>query len=299
MPELPEVEALRLGLKNKIINYKIKEIEVLKPKLIAGYGTKRKASSSKTKLFKESILNKKILSIKRIAKNLILELDDKSVLIIHLKMTGQLVFVDKKKNKTLGGHPIIESYKETLPNKHTAIIFTLDNGILYYNDVRMFGYVLFYKNLEEARKKKHFENLGLDPFQKEFTLDYFREALKKKNKNIKAILLEQSIVTGCGNIYTDEICFASKILPTRIAKSLTNKEIENIYKNLKIILKNAIKEGGSSVSNYLLADGSKGNYTRNHKVYGRAGKKCKVCKNILEKNIIAGRSTVYCKVCQR
>lgn len=299
MPELPEVEAIRLGLNKKILGNKILEIEVLKPKIIAGNGTKRIASKTKTENFKKNLIGRKIKNIQRIAKNLIFELDNNAVFIVHLKMTGQLVFVDKKKNKTLGGHPILESYSEDLPNKHTCVIFTLSSGKLFYNDVRMFGYILYYKNILEARKNNHFKNLGLDPFQKEFTLPYFKKEIKKKNKSLKSVLLDQSVVTGCGNIYADEICFASKVLPSRNTKTLKDAELALLYKNIKKILALAIKHGGSSVNNYLLADGSRGNYARLHKVYGRAGEKCKICKNILQKETLAGRTTVFCKTCQK
>lgn len=299
MPELPEVESLRLGLKNKITKSKILNVEIIKPKLISGNGTLRKIDKKKTEEFKKEITGEKIIDIKRIAKNLIIELSNEKILIVHLKMTGQLVFVDKNKNKILGGHPIIKSFVGDLPNKHTAIIFTLNNGTLFYNDVRMFGYVLYFKNILEAKKKDLFKNIGLDPFDKNFTLEYFKKEIKKVNRNLKATLLDQKIVTGCGNIYTDEVCFASKVLPERNCKSLKDKEVENIYKNIKSILKSAIEHGGSSVSNYLLADGNRGNFARLHKVYGKAGEKCKVCKNILERKIVAGRATVFCKICQK
>lgn len=299
MPELPEVEAIRLGLDRKILGNKIISVKVLKPKIVAGNGTKRIASEIKTEAFKKYLEGKKIKNIKRVAKNLIFELNNKSVLIVHLKMTGQLVFVDKKKNKTLGGHPILESYSNDLPNKYTCIIFELNSGKLFYNDVRMFGYVLYYKNILEAKENNHFKNLGLDPFQKEFTLPYFKKEMLKKNKNLKTVLLEQSVVTGCGNIYADEVCFASKILPYRNTKTLTDKELSLLYKNIKKILALAIKHGGSSVNNYLLIDGSRGNYARLHKVYGKAGEKCKVCKNILQKENLSGRTTVFCKNCQK
>ena len=214
-------------------------------------------------------------------------------------MTGQLVFVDKKKNKTLGGHPIVKSFTDDLPNKHTVIIFNLNNGTLFYNDVRMFGYVLYFKNMGDARNHGLFKNIGFDPFDKNFTLEYFKKEIKKTNRNLKATLLDQKIVTGCGNIYTDEVCFASKVLPERICKSLNEKEIESIYKNIKSILKSAIEHGGSSVSDYLLADGSRGNYAREHKVYGKGGKKCFTCKNTLERKVVSGRATVFCKNCQK
>lgn len=299
MPELPEVESLRLGLNKRIVKSKIKSVQIIKPKLVAGNGTLRKISKKKTEEFIKETTGEKILNIKRIAKNLIIELSNEKILIVHLKMTGQLVFVDKNKKKILGGHPITKSYTDDLPNKHTAIIFNLDNGTLFYNDVRMFGYVLYFKNILEARNHGLFKNIGLDPFDKNFTLEYFKKEIKNTNRNLKATLLDQKIVTGCGNIYTDEVCFASKVLPERICKSLKDKEVESIYNNIKIILKSAIEHGGSSVSDYLLADGSRGNYARLHKVYGKAGEKCFTCKNILERKVVAGRATVFCKNCQK
>ena len=163
----------------------------------------------------------------------------------------------------------------------------------------MFGYILFYKDINEAKVSGHFSKIGLEPFAQDFTLAYFENELKNKNKNIKSVLLDQSIVNGAGNIYSDEICFASKVLPNRICKTLNDKEISSLYKNTKKILDLAIQHGGSSISDYLLADGSRGNYARLHKVYGKGGKKCVICKNILQKEKIAGRTTVFCRYCQK
>jgi len=305
MPELPEVESIKLGLEKVLKNKKILKVTVLNPKLISSKSPKRRASKKKTEEFIKNIQGKKIIAFKRRAKNLILELNntrnEAGLILIHLKMTGQLVFVSHKNQKILGGHPILESYLRDLPNKHTQIIFNLENGNLFYNDVRKFGYMLYYKNLAEVIQNKHFEKLGLEPFEKKFTEKYLREKIKTKNKNLKQVLLEQTIVVGCGNIYTDEICFAAKILPQRICKTLNKLEIKSLFNNLKIIFKKAIQVGGSSVVNHRLVDGSQGNYARQHKVYGQAGQKChtKNCPRILEKITIGGRTTVFCTNCQK
>lgn len=301
MPELPEVESVRLGLKKVLVGQTILKVKVNNEKIVSSNSNIRKPDPKKTAEFKTKIKNKKILDVKRRAKNIIIELDDESIILIHLKMTGQLVYLPNNKNQkpTIGGHPILESYKNDLPNKHTHIVFELENGTLYYNDTRQFGYVLYYKNLESAIDKKHFHKIGLEPFDKKFTLGYFTEKIKLKNKNIKSVLLEQDIVVGCGNIYADEICFASQVLPHRTAKDLSNREVEKIYNNIKDILSLAIKHGGSSISDYLLADGSRGNYARLHKVYGKAGIECQICNNILEKETVGGRTTVYCTQCQK
>jgi len=305
MPELPEVESIRLGLEKVLKNKKILKVQILNPKLVASKSPKRKADKKKTEEFIKNIQNKKIISLKRRAKNLILELNNSKneagIILVHLKMTGQLVFVSSKNQKILGGHPILESYSQDLPNKHTQIIFNLENGNLFYNDVRKFGYMLYYKNLAEIIQNKHFEKLGLEPFEKKFTEKYWREKILTKNKNLKQVLLEQTIVVGCGNIYTDEICFAAKVLPQRICKTLNDREIQALFKNIKIIFQKAIQVGGSSVVNHRLVDGSQGNYARQHKVYGQAGQKChtKNCLNILEKITISGRTTVFCTNCQK
>lgn len=276
MPELPEVESLRIGLEKKILNQKIISVKVLKPKIVSGNGTKRIASKRKVELFIESLKNKKIKQIKRIAKNLIFILDN-GVIVAHLKMTGQFVYVNKDNQKTSGGHFILKSLNGTLPNKYTAIIFTLNKGILYYNDLRMFGYVLYYKNLQSFENEKSFQKLGLEPFDPDFTLKYFEDKLSKSKKTIKGLLLDQSVVTGCGNIYADEICFRAKVLPFRVSNTLNKQESDLLYKSIKKILKSAIKNGGSSINNYRLIDGSKGDYTKYHKVYKRYGKPCLRC----------------------
>lgn len=301
MPELPEVESLRAGLEKVLKSRTIKDVEIRNAKLVSGSGTKRVASKKKSFEFVDNLKDKKILRVMRRAKNIFIELDTKEIILVHLKMTGQLVYehekIGKIKNEIVtGGHPIEESYRQSLPHKHTHIIFTLDSGTLYYNDVRKFGYVLYYKNIDAAIEAKHFSKIGLEPFDPAFTFQYFRDEVKKKNKALKTMLLEQSVVVGCGNIYADEVCFASKVLPSRNCKTLTDAETKLIHKNIIKILQRAIDLGGSSISDYLLADGSRGNFAREHKVYGRAGEKCVVCKNILEKSTIAGRTTVFCPI---
>ena len=307
MPELPEVEALRRSLLPFVVGSVIKNVRVLNQKIIAGKGTKRRGTLDNTVLFIESLVGKKIIDIKRRAKNLIIILDDKSILLVHLKMTGQLVF--RGTETVLGGHPIQES-ENKLPHKHTYIIFELNNGTLYYNDVRQFGYVLYYKNEKVLDDEKHFEDLGIEPFDKEFTLKYFQteiEKIQKKRSNIpiKKLLLDQKIVVGCGNIYCDEVLWASSVLPTRTVKSLKPKEIQDIYENIITILDIAINSGGSSIANYLLADGQRGNYADYHNVYQKTGTKCKFklknkkCTGIISKINLAGRGTHFCSIHQK
>lgn len=308
MPELPEVESVRLGLQKSIAEQNILDIDIRNLKIVSSNSNIRMADKNKGKEFFSNLVNKKIISVKRRAKNIIIDLEDEGIVLIHLKMTGQLVYVpDKNNNKidkdiVVGGHPIISSYKGDLPGKHTHVIFKLEKGVLYYNDTRSFGYVLYYKNIETAIEFGHFAKLGKEPMDKDFTLGYFNKEIKSKknqNKILKKVFLDQSIVVGLGNIYADEVCFASGVRGDNYLKNLTDIQIESLYNNIKLILSNAIKLGGSSISDYLLADGSRGNYAREHKVYGKSGEDCIVCNNKLEKSIIAGRTTIYCKMCQK
>lgn len=298
MPELPEVESLRRSLIPYLVGHSIQSVEVKKPKLVTSKGTVRESSSISARGFEMELENETCRSIERRAKNLIFKFESGKILLVHLKMTGQLVFKSILNETVLGGHPI-EASETTLPNKHSHVIFEMDNGTLYYNDVRMFGYLLWYQNEAEMNKAQHFEGLGVEPLGEQFTLDYFKKALRGKKSKLKAILLDQKIVVGLGNIYCDEVCFAARVRPYRTVANLTSGEIEKIFVAIINILGRAVKAGGSSVANYLMADGSRGNFAHEHMVYNRGGKECKVCGEILEKTVINSRTTVYCFNCQK
>lgn len=319
MPELPEVENLRIGLEREIKNQKILSAEVRLPKLVSGTGNKRKASKAKATEFIKGVAGNKIVSIDRRAKNLIFKLSDGSAILVHLKMSGQFVYKSNKEGKLMeGGHfpelpnkpgsrtsggalrqKFLNKPEVSLPGKHTHIIFKLDKGTLFYNDTRTFGYLIFYKNLAELHKSETLKNLGPEPLGKEFTLQYFESALKNKKKNLKSALLGQEIVVGLGNIYVDEVCFVAGINPARLTNTLESEEIKRLYDAIKKILPHAISLGGSSVATYMLLDESRGNFAREHKVYGKDGDPCIDCKKPLSKKTLAGRTTVFCKDCQK
>jgi formamidopyrimidine-DNA glycosylase len=299
MPELPEVENLRLGLESKLIGQKILKVKVRKPKLVSGKGTLRTASNKKVKEFEAGLTGETFYKIERRAKNLIFKFKSGKILLVHLKMSGQFVYKGKKDDKKIiGGHPIEISEKE-LPNKHTHVLFELNKGNLYYNDTRMFGYLLFYPTQNHFEKDEHFKLLGLEPTDKNFTAKYLEESLKKKTGKIKAVLMNQEIVTGLGNIYADESLFESKIRPTRKADSLKKEEVSLLYKAIIRIIKRAILVGGSSVATYRLLDESMGNYAREHKVYGKSGEKCPKCSTLLTTTTVQTRTTVFCTSCQK
>jgi formamidopyrimidine-DNA glycosylase len=293
MPELPEVEALRRGLLVYLPGRTITKVEIFKPKLVSGRGNVRVASKKKTDAFIGGLTGQKFKDIERRAKNLLFRFAGGQILLVHLKMTGQFVFVGPGGRRVDGGHPIEES-ETILPNKQTRIIFHLDSGTLYYNDTRQFGYLLFYPNEAAFQKDGHFEDHGPEPLSDDFT-----GALKKKKGILKPALMAQNVVAGLGNIYVDEVCFAAGVRPTRRIPSLTQAEIRNLYVAIRKILPHAIQLGGSSVSDHRLADGSRGNYAREHKVYGRTGKQCLVCATKLKTVQSAGRTTVFCPHCQK
>ena len=298
MPELPEVEALRLGLETRLVGAKINKITVLKGKIVSSHGTTRVENPLKILQFTTKPVGKKIIALERRAKNIIINLSDGSLFLVHLKMTGQLVFVSSDNEKVIGGHPTQES-TQTLPHKHTYIIFELDNGTLYYNDIRQFGYVLYYNNIQEAIDKQHFKTYGSEPLASDFNFNDFATKLKDKPGILKKVLLDQTVVVGCGNIYADEVCFASGVLPSRKCKSLTRPELQKLYNNIKRILHHAVEQGGSSIANYLLADGTRGNYADFHNVYGKKGKQCVICGIPLSSTVLAARTTIFCEKCQK
>jgi formamidopyrimidine-DNA glycosylase len=299
MPELPEVENLRIGLVKNILNQKILSLEIRKPKLVSGKGTLRKISIKKKTQFINGLVGEKFIAVERRAKNLIFKLTHGKIIIAHLKMSGQFVYQKKNgQNVIVGGHPIELSETE-LPNKHSHIIFKLSSGVLYYNDTRMFGYVLYYPDTKTFEAENHFAMYGVEPLSPKFSSKYFFESLKNKKGKIKAVLMDQKIVTGLGNIYADESLFEAKIRPDRQAMSISKKESEQLHKAIIRIIKRAIKVGGSSVATYRLLDNTRGNYAREHKVYGKDGEMCPNCKKPLTKIIVAGRTTIFCEDCQK
>lgn len=299
MPELPEVENLRRGLERVIIGQKILRVKVEKPKLVSGNGTLRTASEKKKSEFIKGITGEHFIGVERRAKNLIFKLSHGKIILVHLKMSGQFVYKPFSSSKTVsGGHPIELSEKE-LPNKHTHVTFELDSGNLFYNDTRMFGYLLYYKDIKSFESKNHFGLLGLEPLSREFTTKYFKDMLKQNTGKIKAVLMNQKIVTGLGNIYADESLFEARIRPDRNASSLSISEVNKLHKVIIRIIHRATKVGGSSVATYRLLDETRGNYAREHKVYGKAGKMCTNCGKPLQKMIIQTRTTIFCPSCQK
>ncbi|MCX6741097.1 MAG: DNA-formamidopyrimidine glycosylase [Candidatus Parcubacteria bacterium] len=219
---------------------------------------------------------------------MIINLSNNYSLVIHLKMTGQILIFKGIKEW--------ESYK----NKSSAhlIYYFEGDGLMVHSDTRQFGYVKLIKTVElEALFKK--ESFGPEPLAQDFTLKRFKNLLiQKPRAKIKPLLMDQTFLAGVGNIYSQEVCFAAKIFPTRSVQSLTPQEIRALYVNLVKILCQAVSARGSSVDNYLDTEGQPGEYVPRLKVYGREGEKCYRCDGIIKKMSLAGRGTYYCPKCQ-
>lgn len=286
MPELPEVDTIKTGLNKRILNKKIVQIEVSKPKLVR----------NSLAVFKKILKQNSIINIDRIGKLLIFDLEDqKNHLLVHLKMTGQLIYVVED-TMIAGGHETKDL--ETLPNKYSHIIFSFQDGSrLFFNDLRQFGYMHL---VGKDHKEKVIKKYGLEPGAQNFTLKNFQAIFKNRKTILKALLLNQNIISGIGNIYADEICFRAGILPARRVDSLKETEIKKLYQACQFIIQKAIKHGGTTFRDYRQSDGGKGNFIKHLKVYHCQGQKCLVCKKNLIKRIkVSGRSTHFCPHCQK
>ena len=265
MPELPEVETIKRDLEKVILNKKITQVSIYNPAVI------RQMQPDK---FKKELQGLRIKNILRKAKVLILELSNGKSLVIHLKMTGQLIYPGDSKESRVSFH-------------------LSDDKILDFNDQRLFGEL---RLLDDWHDLKFIQGLGPEPF--DLSVDKFKEMLSKKKTKIKTLLMDQAFISGIGNLYAAESLFRARIHPERPAVSLSDKEKEALFNSIKDVLGEAIKYGGSSVDNYVRLSGASGDYVRYHQVYGRAGKPCLVCKTPIKKISLGGRGTYFCPRCQ-
>lgn len=290
MPELPEVQTTTNGLKEKVLLRAFFDIWTDWEKIVK--------MPNKFKLFKKQIKNKKIIKIYRRAKNIIFNLSDGISLLIHLKMTGHLLFGSWKKidNKWI---PVEENSPLNDPyNRFLHFIFFLDNNkMLALSDVRKFAKIELWQTEE---LEKELEKLGPEPLDKNFTFESFKNCFNKKRGKIKQIIMKPEVIAGIGNIYASEILWRAKVNPEKLVQNLNNNELNKIYKVMRKILQIAINLGGESFSDYRKIDGTKGDFDKKRMVYKRENETCKHCKKtkIIRKKI-AGRSTFYCPFCQK
>ena len=293
MPELPEVETVRRGLEQKLNKFIIKKVEVCRDSTVAFPINKEE--------FINGLKNSLIYKWNRRGKYLMAELKkfeneniqfplnkfskNNGFLVVHLRMTGYFKFIDNF----------------TQPCKHTRIrIFDINNNELRYIDVRSFGQMWWIKDgLSPYKIIKGLGSLGPEPFSKDFNANYLKKVISKRTKSIKAILLDQTIVAGIGNIYADESLYSAGISPFRKAGTIKKDELIKLKESIVNVLKKSIGSGGTTFSDFRDLEGENGNFGLQTNVYRRTGKKCHKCGNLIEKQKLTGRSTHWCPKCQQ
>ena len=322
MPELPEVETIRRGLSDFIVSQKIVEVEVCCEKSFIGPV--------------EVVCGQTVLDIRRKGKALLVDLSGGVTLMIHLRMTGQLIYRSREvqslssrapdcqpvvtgdsplvrsrrredpeieriellsDSSFAGGHPTDSFYKE-LPDKQTRVIFELEEGNLYFNDQRKFGFVKVLPT-EEVELDSFIASLGPEPWEMKAE-DLYKIFQRRKGSPVKGVILDQKVVAGIGNIYADEALFYAGIHPATTCGELTLEDAERILAGAREVMQASIDSGGSTMATYVRADGTKGNYLEKFaKVFRREGEPCPRCGCEIEKIRVVGRGTHICPHCQK
>ncbi len=289
MPELPEVETVRLQLARKIVGKTIRSATVFHPKTVAF-----------DPIFEKRLSGKTVSAIDRVGKLLIwgFQEDPHLFLLAHLKMTGQFFYVENGRTVTGGGHTYSSSkLTDTFPHRHTRTAFHFTDGSsLYFNDMRLFGYTKLADPGEAAHARSGYGPEYIDP---NFDVRWFTTAVQKRSAPIKAILLDQALAAGLGNIYVDETLWRAKVHPVRLGKDVTNAEAKNLARYAKSVMLDSIEVGGTTFQNFTDTGGKHGNYSDHLKVFGKTGEPCPRCKTPIEKIRVAGRGTHVCPHCQR
>ena len=271
MPELPEVETIVRGLKKTVLGKKIKSIKLIPSRVL----------HSNLSFFKENLINRKIIGVKRRGKNIILLLSSGNLLLIHLGMTGNLIYL--KKPALLKKHD------------HLNMEFS-DKSQLRYNDPRKFGKFKLVKS-SQIENIEDLKSLGPEPL--EITENDFVRLVQTRRGRIKSTLLNQKFIAGIGNIYADEVLFEAKIHPEERACNISLNRLKKLHQAIQKILKKAIKSGGSSIDNYLDLEGRQGLFQLQHKAYGKKGKPCPRCGTKIKRIVVNQRSSYFCPKCQR
>lgn len=291
MPELPEVETIRLGLQKYIVGKTIEDIEVRLPKILTGDP--------------KDIVGAKVIDVRRFGKGLVIDLDNQYSIAIHIKLTGQLIYRGKD---ALEDIHLSQRVGGELPNKWTHVISKLksqkskvknedgENAYLYYNDIRQFGWIKIIQS-SKLKDEGFFKDLGPE-FFKDLTFEKFEEIVKHSNGQIKPLLMDQKRMSGVGNIYGNDALFEARIDPRRSALLLTQEEAKRLYNSVLKVLKKGLEQGGATEINFVNVLGQEGGYQNHFLVYGREGEMCKNCGGIIKKIKLGGRGTYFCEKCQ-
>lgn len=290
MPELPEVETIKRGLAEVLLGKTIAEFEVRLPKIFQSEGPETL----------ERLIGATVKSVQRRGKLLWITLSTEMSIVIHLKMTGQLIFREKGGIRLAGGHPTADIALNEYPTKVTHAIFRFTDGSeLFFNDQRQFGYIKFLPT-EDVPELGLMKTFGPEPLGPDFTVDWFRAGLKRRaNSKLKPLLLDQTFIAGLGNIYVDEALNLARLHPLREAGSLSNAKADELHAAIIQVLKTSLKYGGTSDNTYVTIRGGKGDYLSYARVYHRTGLPCRRCGHVINRMVVAGRGTHYCPNCQR
>ncbi len=293
MPELPEVETVRRGLEQKLNNFIVKKVEVCRDSTVAFPVNKEEfiKGLKNSLLYKWNRRGKYLIAELKKIENENIQINEKitfkynGFLVVHLRMTGYFKFINSS----------------TPPCKHTRIrFFDKNNNELRYIDVRSFGQMWWIKQgLSPNKIIKGLGSLGPEPFSKDFDTKYLKKVISKRTKSIKAILLDQTIVAGIGNIYADESLYSAGISPFREAQTIKKNELIKLKESIVAVLKKSIGSGGTTFSDFRDLEGENGNFGLQTNVYRRTGKECHKCGNLIERQKITGRSTHWCPKCQK
>lgn len=281
MPELPEVEAIRMQLEKYLSGHKIQKVEIRNSRIFQGEPSKVEGASFR--------------KFKRYGKVLSLELDNEFSLVIHVKMTGQIIY----RGPNLKDPQLSSKVAGGLGGLHTHVVFHLDNdGLLYYNDFRRFGWIKVIRT-DDVGKEGLVGKMGPEPLM-DLTLEYFTNLLTKTRRNIKVVLMDQSKIGGIGNIYANDALWLAKVDPKKASNSLTEEETSLLFDAIEKVISKGMEMGGSSENSYVRPDGTEGEYQDHTLVYGRTGQLCQRCKKQkISKYMLGGRGTYVCEFCQK
>ncbi|NLC54644.1 MAG: bifunctional DNA-formamidopyrimidine glycosylase/DNA-(apurinic or apyrimidinic site) lyase [Erysipelothrix sp.] len=271
MPELPEVETVVRTLKKLVLNKEIESVDVYWDNIIA---------TPQLEAFKQAVIGQKIIDISRRGKYIIFNLTSKT-LISHLRMEGKYFVYDNDVKK----------------DKHSHVIFKFsDNGQLHYNDTRKFGKMYLY---DESEALKILANVGLEPWDKNLKATYLKRKAKNRRITIKQFLLDQSVISGIGNIYVNEILFLTNLHPETIVNTISTLKFNQIITTTQAVLQEAIDQGGTTIRSYTSSLGVSGLFQQSLNVHNLAGSPCPVCSSEIIKITVAQRGTYLCPSCQR
>ena len=280
MPELPEVESIKNQLNKFLVAHTLESVEIRYPKAFQGNP--------------DNLIGGEVMGVRRFGKVTVIDFDNNFSLVIHIKLTGQLIYRGPKLKKP--PKPSVKIFGG-IDGPHTEVIFYLDKGgKLYYNDFRKFGWLKVVQT-KEVENIDFIKKLGPEPLDG-LTLVKFKEIVSSTGRAVKTLIMDQSKIAGVGNIYANDALYLAKIHPERKSNSLSDDEIKALYDAMEEVLKRGLKYGGASELSFVTPDGSDGKYQEHTLAYGKTGKKCTRCVGVFEKITVGGRGTFFCPRCQ-